>query len=116
MVDYILLSFPECICCGVKEGTRDAIRFSDHVLRIELEKLELKNNLLPRRVDFIDNIFGVVIARTFRQYRVIGRRVKAGKTSRLVLSRFNCVRYFDFSCGCVESRYYGEEIVTGAGR
>ncbi len=100
LVDCILLSFPGCICCGVKEGTRNTISFPNHVFRIELDKLD---NSLPRRVDFIDYIFGIVVARTFRQYGIIGWRVKACKTSRFVLSRFDSVRYFYFSW-CVECR------------
>jgi hypothetical protein len=76
-------------------------KFSESRLSIELEKLD---NSLPRRVDFIDYIFGIVVARTFCQYGIIGWRVKAGKTSRFVLSRFDCVRYFDLSW-CVECRY-----------
>jgi hypothetical protein len=86
LVGCILLSFLEYICCPNDPnmvcraaGSRNSIRFRINGLSIKVERepvpgqQTIQNNLLPRRVDFVNDIFGIVVAGTLCQYRIFGR-------------------------------------------
>ena len=72
-----------------------ALRIFDRSLHA-MHQVQSCMHLLPRRIHFIDNVLGIVVAaKEGRQDGAIVRRVAAGDTSRLSLPWFDGMGDFD---------------------